>query len=157
MKDWGKICRDLSSPDSSDAEDELNVLSVQKNATRVSEMMHGIIPGLDRSKAGAVAMGMNRTELISASLAKAFESSRHLNEFRSSEEEHDLKPPATDSSPATDSLPATDSSPATHSSPVTHSSPAFHSSLAFHSSPATHSSPAGESGLSLSPQKEKEK
>ena len=45
-KNWDAILRDISSPESSDAEDGLNVLSVTKNARRVAEVVTGVIPHL---------------------------------------------------------------------------------------------------------------
>ena len=68
-KDWDKICRELSSPESSDADDDINVMSVKKNASRVAQLLHGIIPGLDKSKAGDAPKGMNRAEAFANTLA----------------------------------------------------------------------------------------
>lgn len=39
MKDWDAIARELSSGEDSDAHDDLNVMSVQKNARRVADMV----------------------------------------------------------------------------------------------------------------------
>ena len=47
MKDWSKILAEISSGEDSDTYDDLNVLSVQRNAHRVTELLHGSIPGLD--------------------------------------------------------------------------------------------------------------
>lgn len=47
VRDWDKIMASLSSPESSDAEDELNVLSVQKNAQKVADLLHHHILGQD--------------------------------------------------------------------------------------------------------------
>ena len=58
-KDWDRIARALSSPESSDAEDELNVISVQRNAHRVAQLVHGYVPSLDPSRAGVPPLGMN--------------------------------------------------------------------------------------------------
>ena len=44
-KNWEEICRNLSSGSDSDAYDDLNVLSVTKNAKRVAELMHTFVPG----------------------------------------------------------------------------------------------------------------
>lgn len=69
-KDWDKICRELSSPESSDAEDDLNVLSVQKNAKRVSELVQNMIPGFDTAMEHAPPMGMNRVDVMRQELNK---------------------------------------------------------------------------------------
>ena len=74
-KDWNKIMREIPSPDSSDAEDELNVLSVQKNAKRVCEMMHRMVPGLQRGEVGSVPKGMNDSNVILSSMEESFRSS----------------------------------------------------------------------------------
>lgn len=67
-KDWDAILRDLSSGEDSDAHDELNVRSVQKNAHRVAEMVRTVVPGLG----GAAAFpGMNRPDVMRAGLADA--------------------------------------------------------------------------------------
>ena len=79
MKNWDKIVKELSSPESSDAEDDLNVMSVQKNAKRVAELMHGVIPTLDSRKKGAPPKGMNRTSVLRDQLTKSFvESQRSI-------------------------------------------------------------------------------
>jgi hypothetical protein len=69
VKNWDSIVKELSSPDSSDAEDHLNVMSVQKNATRVAELLHESIPTLDASQGGNGPVGMN-PRTLRAELAK---------------------------------------------------------------------------------------
>lgn len=59
MKDWDKIVRELSSPEASDAEDDLNVVSVQKNAKRVVELLQGTIPGMQCASKAQPPLGMN--------------------------------------------------------------------------------------------------
>lgn len=76
MKNWDKIVKELSSPESSDAEDDLNVMSVQKNAKRVGELMSGVIPTLDSNKQGAPPKGMNCTSVLRDQLTKSFVESR---------------------------------------------------------------------------------
>lgn len=77
-KDWDAIARDLSSPESSDAEDELNVMSVRKNASRVAELVHGLVPGLDATQMRTAPVGMNRPDLMRDALAKTIAgTSRH--------------------------------------------------------------------------------
>lgn len=71
-KDWEAILKELSSPESSDAEDDLNVMSVQKNANRVAELMHGVIPNLDPSRAGVPFTGMNGSDVLRKRLSKSF-------------------------------------------------------------------------------------
>jgi hypothetical protein len=58
-KNWDRIVRDLSSPDSSDAEDDLNIMSLQKNASRAAQLVHSYVPGLDTRYSGDVPMGRN--------------------------------------------------------------------------------------------------
>lgn len=70
-KDWKKVLDAISSPEESDAEDELNVVQVQRNARRVAELMHNFVPGItgrDDLK-GDVPMGMNNADLIREGLA----------------------------------------------------------------------------------------
>ena len=45
-----------------------DVMSVQKNATRVAELMHAVVPGLDKSHAGSPPVGMNTLNPITSSL-----------------------------------------------------------------------------------------
>ena len=71
-KNWDEIVKTLSSPEASDAEDDLNVVSVRKNAHRVAELMHGVVPGLDRNRAGNAPIGMNRTDVFQTAMTKAF-------------------------------------------------------------------------------------
>ena len=71
-KNWNEIVKTLSSPEASDEEDGLNFRSVQKNAHRVAELMHGVIPGLDRERAGCAPVGMNRPDVFRNSMAKAY-------------------------------------------------------------------------------------
>lgn len=60
----------ISSPEDSDAEDELNVMQVQRNARRVAELMHQFVPGLDGDHLrGDTPMGMNNASLIREGLA----------------------------------------------------------------------------------------
>jgi hypothetical protein len=59
QKNWDRIVGSLSSPESSDAEDVPNEYSIKKNTQRVSELLHGLIPGLDTSLAGAPPRGTN--------------------------------------------------------------------------------------------------
>ena len=73
MKDWDAICRDLSSGEDSDEYDELNVQSVTKNAKRVAELMHHLIPGLDPNEGGAQPMGMNRASILREHLSRRAE------------------------------------------------------------------------------------
>jgi hypothetical protein len=70
-KDWKTILDGISSPEDSDEGDELNVMQVQKNARRVAELMHQVVPGLtdkDHLK-GATPLGMNNADLIREGLA----------------------------------------------------------------------------------------
>lgn len=76
MKNWDAIVRDLSSPESSDAEDDLNVVSVQKNAKRVAEILHGAIPTLDPNYRGDAPKGMNNLNDLREQLARSAVESR---------------------------------------------------------------------------------
>jgi hypothetical protein len=62
-KNWEQIVRELSSGEDSDAHDELNVMSVQKNAHRVAQLLHAAVPGLEQTgRAAFVPSGMNRLD-----------------------------------------------------------------------------------------------
>lgn len=75
-KDWDAIARALSSPESSDAEDDLNVMSVHKNAKRVTQLMHAVLPSLDQAEAAGYAPpGMNRASRLREELTRSFVSS----------------------------------------------------------------------------------
>lgn len=76
MKNWDAIARELSSPESSDADDDLNVMSVQKNAKRVAEIMHGAIPTLDPKYKGDAPKGMNDLNALREQLTRSFAESR---------------------------------------------------------------------------------
>jgi hypothetical protein len=70
-KRWDAIVRELSSPEDSDAEDGLNVMSVCRNAHRVSEIARAFAPD---TAAGPPTpptplMGMNSMNLIREGLA----------------------------------------------------------------------------------------
>tara|TARA_B110001450_G_scaffold256622_1_gene287801 strand:+ start:12026 stop:12436 length:411 start_codon:yes stop_codon:yes gene_type:complete len=72
QKNWKTILDSISSPEESDAEDELNVLQVQKNAKRVSELVHQFVPGLAEDRdhlKGNTPLGMNNAKLIREGLA----------------------------------------------------------------------------------------
>lgn len=60
MKNWDKICRELSSGEDSDEGDSLNLQSVQRNARRVAELMQDVVfqgapppPGAPPTTSGA--------------------------------------------------------------------------------------------------------
>jgi hypothetical protein len=87
VKDWDRIARELSSPDSSDAEDGLNVISVQKNARRVSEILHSVLPESPFvSPDASPPMGMNRFSALRDQLTKAYVESQHLSKHPSTHE-----------------------------------------------------------------------
>jgi hypothetical protein len=86
-KDWEKILKEMSSGEDSDEHDSLNVCSVQKNAGRVTDLLHATIPGLDPSRAKTLPMGMNRVDFIREGLVDAMiAQSRHLREYPASAE-----------------------------------------------------------------------
>jgi hypothetical protein len=56
-RDWDKIAAELSSGEDSDAGDTPNVVAVQRNAHRVTELFQSLMPGLDpAAMAGAGAL-----------------------------------------------------------------------------------------------------
>ena len=69
-KDWDAILRDISSGEDSDAGDSLNVMSVQKNARRLTEVMHSTIPGLDPAESRTPPMGMNTSARLRSEFSK---------------------------------------------------------------------------------------
>ena len=73
MKDWDLILRGYSSGEDSDAYDSLNVVSVQKNAKRVVEMLQECVPGLEtfRSSDAPKPMGMNDGRALRDGLSTA--------------------------------------------------------------------------------------
>jgi hypothetical protein len=73
QKKWDAIMDSISSPEDSDAEDELNVMQAQKNTRRVSELMHQFVPGLTSSDhlKGDTPIGMNNTDLIREGLVSS--------------------------------------------------------------------------------------
>ena len=70
-KDWATILADYSSGEDSDAHDGLNVRSVQKNAQRVTEILHAALPNLDPSKVRTPPMGTNNIDFIREGLSDA--------------------------------------------------------------------------------------
>ena len=115
-KDWNAIARELSSPEDSDEGDSLNVMSVQRNAHRVAEMLHGMIPGLDPDRMRTPPAGMNSVGVIREGLASATRvASHHSREPHplapsGAEEEAPMMPPAPPVSP-TPPTPATPAPP----------------------------------------------
>lgn len=104
-KNWDKIVRQLSSPESSDAEDDLNVMSVCKNAARVAQVVNGIT-NPDDQRAPPL-RGTNRFSDLSDRLTKSFVESQQLLHHLSSrrkEEGGDLER-VTDPSSVTRSSP----------------------------------------------------
>lgn len=70
-KRWDKILEDISSGEDSDAGDSLNAMSVQRNAHRVAELLHGAVPTLDATQMRTPPMGANNMDLIRQSFAAA--------------------------------------------------------------------------------------
>lgn len=68
-KRWDKILEDISSGEDSDAGDSLNAMSVQRNAHRVAELLHGAVPSLDATQMRTPPMGANNMDLIRQSFA----------------------------------------------------------------------------------------
>ena len=73
--------RDIETPPDSDAEDEMNIQTVKKNAKRVTELLHQMMPNLDPSMIPtemSPPLGMNRPDIMRAMLASsASKSGRH--------------------------------------------------------------------------------
>ena len=59
MKDWDKILREIPTPPDSDAEDDLNIEKVKKNARNISDILHQTIPSLDPSLSDSLPRGVN--------------------------------------------------------------------------------------------------
>ena len=83
VRDWDAALRDVSSGEDSDAGDSLNVLQVQKNAKRVAELVHTMVPGMAVDHLmGRTPMGMNRPDAIrndlSAAMRRMDESAREI-------------------------------------------------------------------------------
>lgn len=67
-RNWDKIVAEISSGEDSDAYDGPNVVAVQRNAQRVAELLHAVVPGLDPEQSGAPAMGTNNLNALRESL-----------------------------------------------------------------------------------------
>lgn len=81
-KDWSEILKEYSSGEDSDEHDSLNVCSVQKNAGRITDLLHATVPVLDPSRAKSLPMGMNNVDVIREGLVDAMLArSRHLRGF----------------------------------------------------------------------------
>lgn len=63
-KDWESILRDIETPPSSDEEDGLNVQKIKKNAAKISDLLHTVVPGMDPSLSQSVPKGMNDATLF---------------------------------------------------------------------------------------------
>jgi hypothetical protein len=70
-KDWASILADYSSEEDSDLHDTLNVRSVQRNAQRVTEILHAALPNLDPSMVRTPPMGTNNIDFIREGLSDA--------------------------------------------------------------------------------------
>lgn len=67
-KDWDRIARELSSGEDSDAGDELNVMSVQRNAQKVCDLVRTVMPGMGGN---TTVRGMNRPDALRTGMADA--------------------------------------------------------------------------------------
>lgn len=96
-KNWDKIVSELSSGDESDAGDDLNVMSVQKNAHKVVQMLHAMMPGLEEgakivhgvgsSSDAYCPPGMNRTAPLTAGISAAIDATTSLHASEQMQEE----------------------------------------------------------------------
>ena len=73
VKDWDKIMAEIPTPPDSDAEDDLNVMSVQKNAQKVSDALHHLMPNLPSELAGPLPKGMNSAYELQRELKKTYD------------------------------------------------------------------------------------
>lgn len=71
-KNWDAILKEYSSGEDEDAHDCLNVMTVVKNAKRVCEVIHGVVPGLDKTVMQSPFMGMNRSVEFQRNLSDTF-------------------------------------------------------------------------------------
>jgi hypothetical protein len=78
-KKWDKIVENIDSGEDSDAGDSLNIMSVQRHAHSVASILHGAVPGLDRSQAHTLPKGVNNLDFIRQGLAAGM-----IAEFRRS-------------------------------------------------------------------------
>ena len=74
-KNWDKIVSDIPTPPDSDEEDVLNVEMVKKNALRVSDLLHHMMPNLPTELAGDLPKGMNRIGDFNNHIRKQFHQS----------------------------------------------------------------------------------
>ena len=65
VKDWEQVLREYSDPEDSDAEDDLNVMSVQKNAHRVLQLCEQMMTTTTHTPP----MGMNRPDVLKTALS----------------------------------------------------------------------------------------
>tara|TARA_B110001450_G_scaffold149883_1_gene140019 strand:- start:297 stop:695 length:399 start_codon:yes stop_codon:yes gene_type:complete len=88
VKDWDAILAGMSDGGDSDAGDDLNIMSVQRNAHRVAELVHTFVPGLDSAQRGDTPLGMNRPDALRDDLVASSkaESRRSSGRTRSSSE-----------------------------------------------------------------------
>ena len=109
-KNWDKIVSDIPTPPDSDEEDVLNVEMVKKNALRVSDLLHHMMPNLPTELAGDLPKGMNRIgdfnnhirkqfhQSTDSVLREALQSSRAKNDPHLAGHDHEpLPPPLLDS------------------------------------------------------------
>ena len=73
QKNWDQIVANLPSPPSSDDEDGPNLVSVQKNAQRVSDALHNLLPMLNSNLAKTVPKGMNRPATLRDDIKKTMD------------------------------------------------------------------------------------
>ena len=102
-KDWTAILAGYSSGEDSDAHDGLNVRSVQKNAQRVTEILHAALPNLDPSTVRTPPMGTNNIDFIREGLSDAIAAqSRHSRESPPSSSATSSEPRTEQATPKTE-------------------------------------------------------
>ena len=79
MKDWDAICKSIKTPPDSDEEDGLNILSVKKNAQKVSDILHHALPMLNSTLASGLPKGMNNMASFSSPLKSAIDATKKVS------------------------------------------------------------------------------
>ena len=82
MTEWDTIMRNIPSPDDSDAEDCVNVLSLQKNAPKVVQLLQHLIPGVSQTTDPVIPRGMNRVDAIRDGLSSTLDVVQKLEEMK---------------------------------------------------------------------------
>jgi len=71
MKEWDSIMRTISSPENSDAEDSVNVITLQENAPKIVRLMEHVVPNLNPHDTTTLPLGMNNLSPIRDGISSA--------------------------------------------------------------------------------------